>query len=122
MNVILKDEKEERLKKAKKQAKKTQSAKGRNSKTAKKRRPKKIQTPRERTALALGCFALGLSILGVAALLFVSHVVGIVLGGLGVALSFASLFCGKGGTLPAVVAMIAGFLTILSAVVTMRLS
>lgn len=82
---------------------------------------KRVRTPRETTNLVLGVIALVLSVLGVAALLWLSALVGAILGGCAVLFGFGALMTGKGGTLPAVIGIVAGFLTVLSAIITMRL-
>lgn len=86
------------------------------------KRQKKERSPKEATALMLGTVALGLAVVSVAALMFLSALVGAILGGCAVLGAFASLFVGKGGTFLAVVGMIAGFLTILSAIIQMKMS
>ena len=86
-------------------------------KTEKQPKPKKEKqerTPREATALMLGLVALGLAVVGVASLLWLSTLVAAILGGIAVLTGFASLMVGKSGTLPAIVAAVAGFLTVLS--------
>ena len=114
MNVIIKDENEK--------PKKEKNSKPEKPKKAKKpKKEKKVRSPKEFTALLLGCFSLVLAILAVAALIFLSTTVGIVLGGCAILAGFISLFVGKGGTLPAVVGLVAGFLTILSAIVSIQL-
>lgn len=85
------------------------------------KREKKERSPREATALMLGLVSLGFAVLGVAAMLCVSFLVSAILGGCAVLGGFASLMVGKGGMLPAIVGAGAGFLTVLSAIVTMRL-
>ncbi len=98
--------------------------KSQQTKTSEKQRTtkeKRERTPREATALALGIMALGLSVGGVVGLIWVSVVVGAILGGFSVLFGFAALMVGKGGTFPAVIGIGAGFLTVLSAIVTMRL-
>ncbi len=91
-------------------------------KTEKQPKPKKEKrTPREATALMLGLVSLGLAAAGIASLMWVSVLVAAVLGGCAVLGGFASLMVGKGGTLPAIVAAIAGFLTVLSAIISMKM-
>lgn len=90
-------------------------------KPQKPKREKKERTPREATALMLGLVSLGLAVLGVGALMYVSAMVGAILGGCAVLCGFASLMVGKGGTLPAIVAAGAGFLTVLSAIISMKM-
>lgn len=85
------------------------------------KREKRQRTPKELTALMLGCVGLVLSVLGVAALLFLSGIVGAILGGCAVLIGFSSFMVGKGGALPAVVAIVAGFLTVLSFLVMIQL-
>ncbi len=85
------------------------------------KRQKRQLTPKEQTALVIGLVAILLSVVGVAALLWLSGVVGAILGGCGVVAGFISLMVGKGGTLPSVVAIVAGFLTVLSYLVMMQL-
>ena len=84
-------------------------------KTEKQPKPKKEKqerTPREATALMLGL---------VASLLWLSTLVAAILGGIAVLTGFASLMVGKSGTLPAIVAAVAGFLTVLSAIISMKM-
>ena len=93
-------------------------------KTEKQPKPKKEKrerTPREATALTLGLVSLGPAAAGIASLMWVSVLVAAVLGGCAVLGGFASLMVGKGGTLPAIVAAIAGFLTVLSAIISMKM-
>lgn len=85
------------------------------------KREKKERTPKEATALMLGVTALILAVLAVGALIYVSIMVAAILGGCAVLGGFASLMVGKGGILPAIVGAGAGFLTVLSAIITMRL-
>ncbi len=113
MNVIVKDPDE----KPKKEQKKKKKAKAKS----KQKRTRKQRTAKESTALILGIAAIFLAVLGVASLIWLSQVVAIVLGGCAIVGGFASLFVGKGGILPAVVALVAGFMTILSAMVSMQL-
>ncbi|MGN1403427.1 MAG: hypothetical protein ACI4XB_03795 [Ruminococcus sp.] len=90
-------------------------------KPKKPKREKKERTPKEATALMLGIIALVLAILAVGALMYVSTLVAAILGGCAVLGGFASLMVGKGGILPAIVGIGGGFLTVLSAIITMRL-
>ena len=93
-------------------------------KTEKQPKPKKEKqerTPRDATALMLGLVALGLGVVGVASLLWLSTPVAAILGGIAVRTGFASLMVGKSGTLPAIVAAVAGFLTVLSAIIAMKM-
>ena len=90
-------------------------------KPQKPKREKKERTPREATALMLGLVSLGLAVLGVGALMYVSTMVGAILGGCAVLCGFAGLMVGKGGLLPSIVGAGAGFLTVLSAMVSMQL-
>ncbi|MCD8219870.1 MAG: hypothetical protein LUC50_05965 [Ruminococcus sp.] len=85
------------------------------------KREKRQRTPKELTALMLGCVALLFSVLGVAAGFFLPMLVAAILGGCGVLAGFTSFFVGKGGTLPSVVAIVAGFMTILTYLITLRL-
>lgn len=85
------------------------------------KKEKKERTPKEATALMLGIIALVLAILAVGALMYVSILVAAILGGCAVLGGFASLMVGKGGILPAIVGIGGGFLTVLSAIITMRL-
>lgn len=67
-------------------------------KTEKQPKPKKEKqerTPREATALMLGLVALGLAVVGVASLLWLSTLVAAILGGIAVLTGFASLMVGK---------------------------
>ena len=69
-------------------------------KTEKQPKPKKEKqerTPREATALMLGLVALGLAVVGVASLLWLSTLVAAILGGIAVLTGFASLMVGKSG-------------------------
>ncbi|MFR0950661.1 MAG: hypothetical protein ACLSFT_09100 [Ruminococcus callidus] len=68
-----------------------------------------------------GLVALGLAVVGVASLLWLSTLVAAILGGIAVLTGFASLMVGKSGTLPAIVAAVAGFLTVLSAIISMKM-
>lgn len=83
--------------------------------------PKKIRTPRETTALTLGFLALLLAVLTIMALLFLVPIAAIVLGCCTVLCGFISLMVDKAGTLPAVVGIGAGFLSVLSAIITMKM-
>lgn len=85
------------------------------------KKEKKERTPKEAIALMLGIIALVLAILAVGALMYVSILVAAILGGCAVLGGFASLMVGKGGILPAIVGIGGGFLTVLSAIITMRL-
>lgn len=82
---------------------------------------KKERTPREATAFVLGLAALGFAAGGIAMLLWVSVLAAAIFGGTAVLVGFSSLMVGKGGQFPAIVGAIAGFLTVLSAIVSMRL-
>ncbi len=93
-------------------------------KTEKQPKPKKEKrerTPQEATALMLGLVSLGLAAAGIITLMWVSVLVAAILGGCAVLGGFASLMVGKGGTLPAIVAAGAGFLTVLSAIISMKM-
>lgn len=90
-------------------------------KEPKAKRQKKERSPKDATALLLGCISLGLAVLTVLALLFVNSVVTFTLGICAVLVGFGSLMFGKGGTLPAVVGIGAAFLSILSMIITLRM-
>ena len=79
----------------------------------------KLQTARNKIRTRL--VALGLAVVGVASLLWLSTLVAAILGGIAVLTGFASLMVGKSGTLPAIVAAVAGFLTVLSAIISMKM-
>ena len=84
-------------------------------------KPKKERTPKEATALMLGVVALVLAILAIAAGYFLPVLVGAVLGIAAVIAGFASLMFGKGGLLPALVGIAAGFLNLLAAIVVSKM-
>lgn len=90
-------------------------------KTPKHKKEKRERTPREATSLMLGGVSLGLAVAAVGSLLFLSTLVGLILGICAVLIGFSGLMVGKGGTLLSVVGAGAGFLTILSAILTMKL-
>ena len=75
----------------------------------------------DRPYICMGLVALGLAVVGVASLLWLSTLVAAILGGIAVLTGFASLMVGKSGTLPAIVAAVAGFLTVLSAIISMKM-
>ena len=95
--------------------------KEKTEKQSKPKKEKRERTPREATALMLGLVSLGLAAAGIASLLWLSVLVAAILGGIAVLGCFASLMVGKGGTLPAIVAAGAGFLTVLSAILSMKM-
>ncbi len=82
---------------------------------------KKERSPKETTSLWIGCISLVLSILTVLALLYVNSVVTLIFGICAVLSGFISLMIGRSGTLPSVVGIGAGFLSILALLITMRL-
>lgn len=85
------------------------------------KREKKERSPREATALLMGCVSLGLSVATVLALFYINFTVTFVLGICAVLAGFVGLMFGKGGTLLSVVGIGAGFLSILSMIITMRM-
>ncbi|MCD7959277.1 MAG: hypothetical protein LUF89_07300 [Ruminococcus sp.] len=115
MNVIINEDENSEKKKLQK------AKKSKKPKKAKGKKEKKVRSAKEATSLMLGYVSLGLSILGVAALIFLSEIVAIVLGACALIAGFISLSIGKGDTLPSVVGLVAGFLSILSAVIVLKL-
>ena len=83
--------------------------------------PKKKEPPKEATALMLGVVALVLAILAIASGYFLPVLVGAVLVIAAVLAGFASLMFGKGGLLPALVGIAAGFLNLLAAIVVSKM-
>ena len=69
----------------------------------------------------LGVVALVLAILAIAAGYFLPVLVGAVLGIAAVIAGFASLMFGKGGLLPALVGIAAGFFNLLAAIVVSKM-
>lgn len=91
-------------------------------KKEKRKRPKKNhqpeRTPKESSALLIGILAVVLSGIGILMLIFnVPVLVSAIFAGAGVLCGFGSLLFGKGGALPAVVAIVAGFMCVLAVVV-----
>ncbi len=85
------------------------------------KRAQKVRTPRESTSLVVGIFSLILAALAVIMLIVLGGVAAAILGGCAIVAAFVTFILGKGGTLFAVVGLIAGFMTILSYLVTLAL-
>lgn len=117
-------EKEEKKQaKREKKAEKKEKEKKKKQKKAKKARKKRPRrSPKEFAALVAGCMSLAFAVLDVLALFFLSEIVAIVLAVCAIIAAFISLGMGKGGTLPAVVGLVAGFLSILAVIAMIQLS
>ena len=83
----------------------------------------KIQANNANTGTGIGAVAGGLTgaMFGGGNAKFATAAGGAILGGIAVLTGFASLMVGKSGTLPAIVAAVAGFLTVLSAIISMKM-
>ncbi len=97
------------------------AAKEKKEKPKKEKRARERLAPKEFNALILGICSIVLAAFGMILLFLISGVAGAVLGGCAVIVGLISLFFGKKGALPAVVGLIAGFLTVLSYIATVAL-